>query len=273
MARVPALLNQVIHHLTVLSYDSEAGKYLCRCVCGKEKAIHGTSLHAAKKGGRGGSKSCGCMRSKRLSEIQTTHGQSGTQVYKVWSEMVRKHLYGKDGIPVCCRWLGRSGFQNFLSDMGPRPQNGRITRKNLNSGYEPSNCFWDVDLPYTLVTVRGETMTMREWACKAGITVKIVGDRIRAGWSVEDAVTVSRVRGLQTVQEKRMKATARKRVRYAVSKGHLVKPGVCEYPGCASPPVDSHHNDYSQPLSVLWYCHEHHKAADRETMLTTARVS
>ena len=79
------------------------------------------------------------------------HGHSRrnrTSTYNSWRNMLRrpkrtdkqsKKYYADKGIKVCDRWLE---FENFLADMGERPEGYLIDRINPDENYEPSNCRW-----------------------------------------------------------------------------------------------------------------------------------
>lgn len=82
-----------------------------------------------------------------------THGRTGTSEHKAWLRMKavcynennREYRNnGGKGLTVCDRWLEKkSGFLNFLSDVGDKPEGKYyFARIDLNGGYEPSNCKW-----------------------------------------------------------------------------------------------------------------------------------
>lgn len=62
--------------------------------------------------------------------------------------------------------------------------------------------------------------------------------------------------------EARKRANARTITRVYLKRGKLKK-GTCEI--CDSPNVQPHHEDYSQPLLVRWFCRLHHLAMHDKT--------
>jgi hypothetical protein len=113
--------------------------------------------------------------------------------------------YGARGIRVCDRWRfgenGMTGVECFVADMGPRPAKHSIERIDNNGNYEPGNCRWATQKEQVrntrasrMLTFNGETMCLAAWAERLGIPQKRISDRLGRMWSVERALTVTKLR-------------------------------------------------------------------------------
>jgi hypothetical protein len=103
--------------------------------------------------------------------------------------------YGAKGISICEEWNGKNGFKNFLKDMGLRPKNTTLNRKNPNLGYFKENCEWTDIISQNnhrninrLITYKNKIKTMAQWAREFNINQGSLRGRLHAGWSIEKAL-------------------------------------------------------------------------------------
>lgn len=167
----------------------------CHCDCGSEFYTESSSLVSNRV------LSCGCLK-REVNRQPKTHGQSRTPLHAIWLSMKNRcgnpndeayANYGGRGITVCERW---KLFENFMSDMGPRPEGMELDRRDNDLGYNPENCRWITksgNLRNTrrnrLITYNDQTHCIAEWAEITGIPPKILSDRVRRGWSVDRLFT------------------------------------------------------------------------------------
>lgn len=170
--------------------------WLVRCDCGVTKTmLHGSIVRA---------KSCGCLTKEILRKARTTHGMAilKTSTYLTWRSMRTRCLkpwhksykdYGGRGIKICDSWLK---FENFLADMGEKPEGMQLDRVDNNGNYEPSNCRWATPMQNCnnrrsshYIEHNGERRTISQWARVKGIPRDTLSFRLESGWSVAEAMT------------------------------------------------------------------------------------
>ena len=181
--------------LKVLSEIAPIGygrRVICLCKCGEKRICFLGNLR------KGTTKSCGCLHREITGKINLSHGLSDTPEYMSWTDMNTRcrnknstsfHRYGGREIKICRRW---EKFENFLEDMGKRPDGMEIDRKNNDGDYEPSNCRWATPLQQAnnrssnrLLTFNGKSQTLPQWAREIGKSFHTLRKRLLRGWSVE----------------------------------------------------------------------------------------
>lgn len=184
--------------LLVLEKASDKDKrgrslYLCKCDCGNTVFVSRNLLISGQK------KSCGCLRKEKPNRF--THLMSYTREYRIWAEMIKRckaashksyPYYGGRGITVCERW---ENFENFYADMGKCPEGFTLDRIDVNGNYEQTNCRWASRKTQArnrrgnhMITFKNETHCLSEWAEIVGITRSALKQRLKRGWTLEDAL-------------------------------------------------------------------------------------
>ena len=109
--------------------------------------------------------------------------------------------YGARGITICSRWLdgegGKTGFECFLADMGPKPSpDHSVERRDNDFGYSRENCRWATRSEQARNTRRTPKfdiglgpMPLPDLVERYGAAgLQTVNMRIRRGWDAEEAI-------------------------------------------------------------------------------------
>jgi len=112
---------------------------------------------------------------------------------------------------VCAEWdTAVGGFDRFLAHIGPRPDGRELDRINNVRGYEPGNVRWATRSANAsnrrsnrILTMGDESGTITEWSRRTGISVALLGYRLRSGWSTADALRVPAMEGVRRVAKSR----------------------------------------------------------------------
>lgn len=203
------LTGKTFTRLTVIGFDRTEKannrsfvRWLVRCTCGKEFSLRAGALSS------GNTKSCGCLHreraSERIAKRNATHKKTDTPTWRSWSAMFTRcenknaktyKDYGARGISVCERWRK---FENFLADMGERPQGTSIDRfPNIDGNYEPGNCRWATVKEQgnnarhnVIVVTPSGSLTLMQASERYGVEYHKLRMRLQRGWPVERALNL-----------------------------------------------------------------------------------
>lgn len=163
----------------------------CRCQCGNERIAPGNALKIGRV------RSCGCKRE--------LHGMTGERLYNEWRDMKRRCYnphspifkdYGGRGITVCAEWANSfEAFRDWALANGYR-DDLTLDREDNDGPYCPENCRWATKKEQGnnkrsnhMLTYRGTTQTVAQWADETGISYATLQKRLKYGWSVERTLT------------------------------------------------------------------------------------
>lgn len=138
------------------------------------------------------------------------HGMNKSPEHRAWVHMRQRCTnphkreyphYGGRGIQVCREWM--DSFIAFYSYMGPRPsEKHSIDRIDVNGHYEPGNVRWATHAEQItntrvvkLVTIDGRTQSLAAWGRERGLATGQISARVRAGWTLEEAILTPSVPG------------------------------------------------------------------------------
>ena len=175
-------------------------QWLCRCKCGNERVVIGIVLRDER------SRSCGCLHRQACIDRSTKHGAANrgktTRTYQAWSSMMKRcnnpkaldfGYYGGRGIKVCERWRE---YENFLFDMGEKPEGLSLGRIDNDGNYEPSNCRWETGTQQgrnkrnnRYLEFNGERLTVLEWSERLNIPYNRLMNRLWRGWSADKTLS------------------------------------------------------------------------------------
>lgn len=107
----------------------------CGCECGNTKPILGEHLR------KGAVVSCGCYQKEIQTRSKRTHGMSKSPEYNSYMGALQRCSADKD-------YKGRgiefkfTSFEQFMTEVGPRPKGKTLDRKDNDGHYEPGNVHW-----------------------------------------------------------------------------------------------------------------------------------
>lgn len=175
-------------------------KFICLCDCGNKVSVMINLLKS------GNTKSCGCYKLELITNLKYSHGLRYHPLHDRWSNIKNRCYnpntqfyanYGGKGIRVCDEW--RNSFQSFYDwcIKNGWKENLSIERKDINKGYEPSNCCFismkeqaNNRTNTVWITICGERKNATQWCNYLGLKNTTVLNKIRKGVNPMEALGI-----------------------------------------------------------------------------------
>lgn len=174
-------------------------RWRCKCDCGKECIVHGSSLKS------GNTTSCGCYRTENSKRLFSGVRQKDKRLYSVWNGIKQRCLnknhrsycdYGGRGIKICDEWASDyESFYNWAMRSGYQP-GLQIDRIDNDGDYCESNCRFvsqetqaNNKRNVALYTINGKTLSLPQWCEVYHQDYYLVRQRVlKLGWTIQDAL-------------------------------------------------------------------------------------
>jgi len=191
----------ILHETVTLKYR----KFLTKCDCGNTYEVQANNLLT------GHTTRCIVCANAAGADTKRKYPKEYKYLYSTWKGMNdRCHNplstpykgYGGRGITVCKEWRDTddSNFMVFAKAVHPRKEGCSLDRVDNSKGYSPDNWRWATQKEQSNNTRRNVTLeykgvsqTIAEWADEIGVLGNTLQYRILRGWTVEEALTGSRV--------------------------------------------------------------------------------
>lgn len=142
-------------------------------------------------------------------KLAQKHGLSHTRLHRIWHSMYCRCYYsstnqyknyGGKGIKVCDEWKHIEGFINFYNWAINNGYSDELTLDRIDNekDYCPENCRWSTPKFQSnhktnniIYIFNGKTQTAKQWCEEYGIKHATFNDRLKRGWTLEQALTIS----------------------------------------------------------------------------------
>jgi len=198
--RAVNLTGRITGRLQVICLHSSDDKnvyWLCLCSCGTWKI----SAHANLRRNVNPPLSCGCLWKESQRKAVRSHGATNTPEYRAYAGAKYRCL---SPTHPAYKWYGSRGiefrftsFEEFLAEIGQRPQGLSLERIDNNGHYEKGNVKWATKTDQSrnrrninIITWKGISRTIVEWASITGVNPNTLKSRLTTyGWSVDKALS------------------------------------------------------------------------------------